>query len=89
MIDKIGGRKVFVIIIATVVALGLVAWKGDIPPNFLTYLTAAVGFFITGNIFEHKYSSTAVSDTAEQIQQVKDGVALVQETLISAMKRGA
>ncbi len=53
LIDKLGGRKV----VATVLALAAggiaVAFKGDVPANYLALLQTALGAFVGGNIAEH------------------------------------
>lgn len=53
MIDKIGGRKVVVSVIAIVVGIGLVLIKGDIPSNMLVLIMSVVGAFVGGNAIEH------------------------------------
>lgn len=52
-IDTVGGRKVVATVVVLIVGVGAVALKGDVPPNLLTLLQFAAGFFVAGNAVEH------------------------------------
>lgn len=49
----VGLRKIITAFILLLVGLGIVIYKGDIPPNFLTLLQTIFGAFVVGNAFEH------------------------------------
>jgi hypothetical protein len=49
MLELIGGRKVLVSFVVLVVGVGVTAFKGDLPPNFLLLLQVVVGAYVAGN----------------------------------------
>lgn len=53
MISALGGRKVVVAIVVTLIGVGAVFLKGDVPPNFLSLLQTVFGAFVAGNMFAH------------------------------------
>lgn len=62
IIEKIGGRKVFIILISFIILMiGFFLMKSDIA-HYQTFCTAIVSIstgLIVGNVFEHKYNSPA------------------------------
>lgn len=52
-IDTFGGRKMVAGAAILAIGVGIVAFKGDVPPNMLTLLLGAFAAFVTGNSVEH------------------------------------
>ena len=53
MVDKLGGRKLAMCLVATAVGLCTVILRGDLPPNFLSLFEFILGAFVAGNGVEH------------------------------------
>lgn len=63
-IDAIGGRKILATIVVLAVGIGATIFKGDVPPNLLTLLQFAAGFFVAGNAVEHVASAMKAPEAA-------------------------
>lgn len=50
MITKLGGRKAAMAGLILATGIGLVAMRGDVPPNMLTLLMTLFSGFVVGNI---------------------------------------
>jgi hypothetical protein len=63
LIDSIGGRKVLVAASVTLLGVGAVFVKGDVPPGFLTLLQTIFAAFVVGNGIEHASSAYVEAKT--------------------------
>lgn len=57
MLEVFSSRKILVSAVLLLAALGTVYFKGDIPPNLLSFLQVLFGFFVLGNAAEHYTNS--------------------------------
>ena len=53
VIDRLGGRKMVATFLALLAGGITVAFRGDVPANYLALLRTALGAFVGGNIAEH------------------------------------
>lgn len=66
MIEKIGGRKVLIFIIAIIVAMITPVYMSvQYYTPFLVFMASAVGLFTGGNAFEHYTRRKTYSDTTD------------------------
>lgn len=101
VIDQLGGRKAFALLIMSLLGVGAVVWKGDVPSNFMSLMEFIFGAFIAGNAVEH--AAGAYSDTKgnqdtptstidlapleAHLATTQEGVATVQKTLGFIMQK--
>jgi len=76
MIQHVGGRKFLAALVMLMVAGGLVALKGDIPPNAMTFLEFVFGALITGNVATKISNAVAASRSAPASSDVVESTPL-------------
>jgi hypothetical protein len=80
MVDKIGGRKVLVVLVTLALGLAITLWKGDIPSGLLSLIQVLFGAFIAGNGVEHIAGVMAASRSSA-LPEAADGEVSNEEVL--------